>query len=186
MKRLKVILLIISLVGLAIYTLPALGSDTADVDMSATLATGPPVVTTVSITNISTVSFTANGNITSVGGSAATRRGFCYITGTSGDPTIADSVAYEDGAFGVGAYSIGISGLTVNTQYRVRAYAVNSEGTSYGVTLQTVTKVPDNMIIITGTGTMTITGPNPFTTNITSINVSINAAVDNMTIEVNK
>jgi hypothetical protein len=186
MKKLLWTLLIVSLLAALCYVIPVLAASTADVDITVTLATGPPTVETLSITDIADTSFTANGNVTSSGGGAVTRRGFCYILGTAGDPTTADSVVYTDGTFGAGTFSESITGLEMFTYYRVRAYAVNGEGTSYGVTLQTITRVPDNTIIITGTGVMTITGPNPFSSNVTSISVSVNAAVDNMTIEVNK
>jgi hypothetical protein len=35
-------------------------------------------------------------------------------------------VAYDDGSFGTGAFTKSITGLSPNTSYRVRAYAVNS------------------------------------------------------------
>jgi hypothetical protein len=98
-----------------------------------------PTVTTQSATNIATTSCTGNGNITATGGANCTRRGFCYKVGTSGDPTTSDSVAYDDGSFGTGAFTKIISGLTPNTSYRVRAYAVNSAGTGYGTTVQVTT-----------------------------------------------
>jgi hypothetical protein len=186
MKKLKAILLLFSIVGLAVFAAPTFAANTADVTITASLGTGPPTVVTVSITDLAETSFTANGNITAIGGSAVTRRGFCYMLGESGDPTVLDTVAYEDGAFGVGAYSIGIAGLTINTHYRVRAYAVNGEGTAYGDTLQANTTIPANTILITGTGLMTITGPNPFTTNITSINISVSSNVDCIDIEVER
>lgn len=100
-----------------------------------------PTVTTQSPTDINKTSCTGNGNITSTGGENCTRRGFCYKAGTSGDPTVADSVAYDDGDFGTGAYTKSITGLTPDTSYRVRAYAINSEGTSYGETCQIKTLV---------------------------------------------
>ncbi len=98
-----------------------------------------PTVTTQAATDIATTSFTGNGNITDTGGENCTRRGFCYKVGTSGDPTTSDSVAYDDGSFGTGTYSKSITGLTAGTNYRVRAYAVNSAGTSYGTTVQVTT-----------------------------------------------
>jgi hypothetical protein len=98
-----------------------------------------PTVTTQSATDIATTSFTGNGNITDTGGENCTRRGFCYKVGTSGDPTTSDSVAYDDGSFGTGAFTKSITGLTPNTSYRVRAYAVNSAGTGYGETVQVTT-----------------------------------------------
>lgn len=185
MKLFKFLLLlaVILAVGIAV---PTLAANTADVTITATLGTGPAAVVTLPATDITETSFTANGNITTIGGSAVTRRGFCYILGNTGDPAITDTVAYEDGTFNVGAYPIGIAGLTINTQYRLRAYVVNTEGTSYGDTITVATKVPGNMILITGTGTMTITGTNPFTTNISSIGLSVLSSVGDINIEVDR
>jgi hypothetical protein len=98
-------------------------------------------VTTNSPTSIAATSLTANGNITDTGGSGSdvTRRGFCYMEGTSGDPTTANSTAYDDGTFGAGAYTKSITGLSPNTSYRIRAYAVNAAGTAYGTTVDATT-----------------------------------------------
>lgn len=104
--------------------------------------TSPPSVSTSACTNIAQESVTGNGNITNIGSATPTRRGFCYMVGTSGDPTTSDSVTYEDGSFGTGTYSLSITGLTAGTSYRVRAYAVNSKGTGYGTTVQTATSPP--------------------------------------------
>ncbi len=98
-----------------------------------------PTVTTQAASAVGKFGATGNGNITSTGGVNATRRGFCYMEGTSGDPTTANSVAYDDGDFGAGAYTKAITGLKHNTGYRVRAYAVNSVGTGYGDTVQLTT-----------------------------------------------
>lgn len=102
-----------------------------------------PTVTTQAVSDIDKTTATGNGNITATGGANATRRGFCYKVGTTGDPTISDSVVYDDGSFGTGAYTKGITGLTPNTSYRVRAYAVNSAGTSYGSTVDFTTLKAD-------------------------------------------
>lgn len=98
-----------------------------------------PTVTTQECTSVETTSATGNGNITDTGGENCTRRGFCYLEGNSGDPDTDDSTAYDDGSFGTGAYTKSITGLTAATDYRVRAYAVNSEGTSYGDTVDLTT-----------------------------------------------
>ena len=95
-----------------------------------------PTVTGSAATSVATTSMTGNGNITSDGGATVTTRGFCYTTGTSGDPTTANSTAFDTGSFGTGAYTKSITGLTPDTSYRVRAYAINSAGTSYGTTTQ--------------------------------------------------
>ena len=99
-----------------------------------------PTVSTQAVTNIEETTATGNGNITDLGGENCTTRGFCYMEGTSGDPTTADSTAYDTGSFGVGAYTKGLTGLTGGVDYRVRAYAINSAGTGYGTTVQMQTK----------------------------------------------
>lgn len=68
-----------------------------------------PTVTTQDATDVTKDSFTANGNITALGGVNATRRGFCYKQGTSGDPSISDPTIYEDGDFSTGAYNLPIT-----------------------------------------------------------------------------
>ena len=111
-----------------------------------------PTVTTQTATPVTDTTATGNGNITVIGAANATRRGFCYVEGTSGDCTTADSVAYDDGDFGTGAFTKQITGLSASTGYRVRAYAVNSAGTSYGLTYQvTTTAAGYGKYIITAT-----------------------------------
>jgi len=98
-----------------------------------------PTVTTQTCTSIAVTSATGNGNITDTGGQNATRRGFCYKLGTTGDPTTSDNTTYDDGSFGTGAYTKSIPGLSAGTNYRVRAYAINPAGTGYGTTVQLTT-----------------------------------------------
>ena len=106
-----------------------------------------PTVTTQAAVAVDDVTVTGNGNITDIGSGNATRRGFCYMVGVVGDPTTANSVAYDDGDFGTGAYSKAITGLSPETNYRVRAYAVNPVGTSYGITVQITTGVLETILI---------------------------------------
>lgn len=115
----------------------------ASSNIASLYATGytSPTVTTQDASSVSFSSCTGNGNITDTGGASVTRRGFCYLEGTTGDPTTSDSVAYDDGTFTTGAYTKAIAGLKFGTGYRVRAYAVNSIGTSYGTTVQVTTNV---------------------------------------------
>jgi len=99
----------------------------------------PTTVTTQACSSVLETSALGNGNITATGDANATRRGFCYMAGTSGDPTTANSTVYDNGDFGTGAFSKSITGLTKGTGYRVRAYAINTAGTSYGATVQLTT-----------------------------------------------
>jgi len=135
-----------SIPGLSNYTsyrVRAYAINSAGTSYGATVQTKTltaiPTVTTQALTNVKNTNATGNGNITATGGANATRRGFCYKAGTTGDPTTADSVAYDDGDYGTGAFTKQITGLTLTSSYRVRAYAVNPGGTSYGVSVQLTT-----------------------------------------------
>lgn len=87
-----------------------------------------PVVTTVNVSGITQTSAISGGNITSDGGDQITERGVCWAE--SGNPAISDNKT-SDGS-GKGSYTSNITGLSANTTYFVRAFAVNSAGTSYG------------------------------------------------------
>ena len=98
-----------------------------------------PTVTTTAATNIASTSFTTGGNVTSAGGGAltVTDRGVCYATTTN--PTTLNSVV--SGGSGTGTFTANITGLLEGVTYYVRAYAVNTYGTSYGsqITVKTLT-----------------------------------------------
>ncbi len=88
----------------------------------------PPVVTTAAITEISYTTATSGGEATNEGGASILSKGVCW--NTSADPTISNSKTIESG--GLGAFSSGLTQLSENTSYYVRAYATNNAGTTYG------------------------------------------------------
>ena len=99
-----------------------------------------PTVTTTDVTNITQTTATGGGNVTNDGGAPVTERGVCWST--NHNPTVNNS--HANNGTGTGSYTVSMTGLTPNTTYYVRAYAVNSVGTSYGtevsfVTTQTLT-----------------------------------------------
>jgi len=102
------------------------GSDIA----FATLATAitPTVITKMPVKSITATSATAGGNITSDGGSSVTSRGVCWDT--SLNPSIGGNCTSDNS--GTGKFTSSITGLTTNTRYYVRAFAVNAKGISYG------------------------------------------------------
>jgi uncharacterized protein (TIGR02145 family) len=112
-------------------------------------STKTPVLTTTAITNITATSAVCGGNISSIGGSAVTARGVCWST--SPNPTTEDSKT-SNGS-GSGTFTSSISGLTPETTYYVRAYAINSIGTNYGTQISFSTKTP----VLTTTSITTIT-----------------------------
>lgn len=95
---------------------------------------GKPIVLTSS-SSVSENSITVFGNVTSENGSSVTERGFVYAT--SPNPTTADAKVVSGS--GAGAFSQSVSGLPLSTTYYVRAYAINSAGTSYGSELSLTT-----------------------------------------------
>ena len=96
-----------------------------------------PVLSTLTVSNITTVTAVSGGNITNDGGGTITLRGVCWSTGIT--PTINDTKT-ADGT-GSGIFTSSITGLAPNTSYFVRAYATNSAGTGYGniVNFSTIT-----------------------------------------------
>jgi len=90
-----------------------------------------PTVTTSEITNITATTATCGGTIIDEGSGTIVERGVCWSTTI--EPTIADSKT-TSGA-GAGSFSSNIDGLFGGTTYFVRAYATNSSGTGYGMTM---------------------------------------------------
>lgn len=87
-----------------------------------------PTVTTQSITEITRTTAMGGGIVTSDGGAFVTERGICWST--SPNPTISNSHATN--GTGEGSFSVLMTGLTPNTLYYVKAYAINSQGVGYG------------------------------------------------------
>jgi hypothetical protein len=104
-----------------------------------------PTMDTQAATSVSYTSATLNGEVTDDGNATLTERGFAY--NTTGTPTTADNTVSESGSFNEGTYSLNATGLTDNTLYYVRAYGINSEGTSYGdeVTFTTLEYLPPTL-----------------------------------------
>jgi len=87
-----------------------------------------PTVSTSEISNITGNSAESGGTITNKGGSEIIARGVCWREGIT--PTVDDSKTI-DGA-GSGTYKSILTNLSGRTTYKVRSYAINDKGTSYG------------------------------------------------------
>lgn len=96
---------------------------------------GLPSVTTSPIISITSASAIGGGNITSDGGSSITARGVIWSTGTSVSTTTLDGT-------GTGIFASNLVGLLPNVTYYVKAYATNSNGTSYGNVISFKTALP--------------------------------------------
>lgn len=89
--------------------------------------------------NTTSSSFTVSPSISADGGCSVTERG--AVTSTSPNPTTSNTKVSN--GTGTGQYDITFTGLSANTTYYVRPYAINSVGTTYGTGLEIqVTTLP--------------------------------------------
>lgn len=94
----------------------------------ATLDFNKPRVITASATNITQTTVKCGGDVTDDGGTNIIERGVCW--GTNHNPMVDGNHIVE--GTGMGSFTCEITDLSPHTKYYVRAYAINSKGTSYG------------------------------------------------------
>jgi photosystem II stability/assembly factor-like uncharacterized protein len=99
-----------------------------EVSFTTTNSVQLATLSTSTVSSITETTAVSGGNITDNGGGTVTSRGICWST--SSNPTIADNSTLNGS--GIGSFVSDLSGLTGGTTYYVRAYAINSAGTSYG------------------------------------------------------
>ena len=90
--------------------------------------TAIPTITTTAVSSIYNNIASSGGTVISDGGGTVSAWGVCWST--SANPTLANSFLQNNEISG--GFSSVLSGLTLNTTYYVRAYAINSAGTAYG------------------------------------------------------
>lgn len=92
-----------------------------------------PTVTTADVTNVKAATATLNGSLTDDGGALRVERGFVYST-INNPPSLNEGYNTLKTVFenDTDSYSCDITNLSFSTKYYVRAYAINSAGTSYG------------------------------------------------------
>lgn len=98
----------------------------------------PPTVTTTAATSVTDSSAYWGGVVTSDGGASVTARGIVWSAYNT-SPTLSDSVSTSGS--GVGVFNFTQTGFADNTKYYYKAYATNSEGTTYG-NLDSLTTYP--------------------------------------------
>lgn len=124
--------------------------------VSATTLNCATVLTGTSA-NVSCTAFTVNNSeVTAEGSSSVSERGIVYHT--SSNPTIANTKVTSGS--GLGTYNITVnSGLSGSTLYYVRAYATNTQGTTYGNEIQITTEpsIATTATVASTTGASSIT-----------------------------
>ena len=98
----------------------------------------PLEVSTLAPTAVTTTSATLRGELTQMGASVVTTRGFEYRLSGGSTTTVS-----EVGEFGVGVFNSDIDGLESDTIYECRALGTDGEGTEYGEWVSFLTAQPD-------------------------------------------
>jgi len=105
-----------------------------------------PIVTTKPISELTSSSMNAFGEVRDDGGAVITQRGF--VLNTTPNPTIEKFLRkIHDSTPGIGEYFTTITGLNPKTTYYIRAYATNSIGTRYGDQITFTTLSPPPVIV---------------------------------------
>ncbi len=110
------------------------------------LAKQAPIVTSLQSSEVKDNSIDVSAYISSVGSAAVTEHGFCW--GTSPNPTTADNKNNLGGTSTAKNFNSTLSGLTASTQYYIRAYATNEEGTTYSDAVTVTTLAPPTMAVV--------------------------------------
>ncbi len=98
-----------------------------------------PVLTTSNVSKVTYSAAQCGGNITNNGNVVISARGIVWDT--IQNPTIKKNIGKSSDSVGVGEFTSRVIGLNDNSTYFVRAYATNSEGTSYGEEVNFKTKL---------------------------------------------
>ncbi|MBQ6155937.1 MAG: fibrobacter succinogenes major paralogous domain-containing protein [Bacteroidales bacterium] len=105
----------------------SVGTNYGEERVFSTLSYQIPTVEAVAPSDISYTTFTCGGNVTDEGSYPVTSRGVCWST--MPNPTINDN--YVPLGTGTGTFTYTVFGLSPNTTYYVRAYAINQVGHAY-------------------------------------------------------
>lgn len=96
--------------------------------LSITTLNGSITISTSAISDITSESAIGGYKITGISGVTIRTAGICWST--SKNPTITDNIS--TGGITIGTYTCSMGGLSPNTTYYVRAYAVSELGDTYG------------------------------------------------------
>lgn len=100
-----------------------------DVKTFTTLSTLPTVTTSPAVSSVTSTSFIISGNVTASGGASVTNRGIRRSLNPSMSPYIDVPATVPTGT---GGFITNVTGLTPGTTYYIRAFATNTNGTSFG------------------------------------------------------
>ncbi len=111
------------------YTGSKQGNVSVTLNMKKVKLTAPTVEIASNATEITQNGFKIAGKLTATGGAEVTNYGHCWSL--SHNPTVDDAHTSNGKTVEINDFSSTLTNLTVGTTYYVRAYATNSQGTSY-------------------------------------------------------
>jgi formylglycine-generating enzyme required for sulfatase activity len=145
------------------------------------VSSSPPTLSPPSSTQISATTATLGGNVTSDGGATIAERGVVYsATATSSDPLLGGTGVTKVTATGItGVFTIPVTGLTPGINYSYKAYATNSQGTTYTsvATFTTLSNNADLSALTLSNGTLSPT----FASSTTAYTASVPNATSSIT-----
>jgi len=112
----------------------------------ATLTTDPA-------TGITTTSAILGGNVTSDGNATVIEKGIVY--NTLPNPTTVNTKIKKGS--GLGSFNLTVTGLSPDTKYYVRTYAINSQGTAFGPEISFITNKVLSLATVTTSAATEIT-----------------------------
>ncbi len=138
------------------YIINSLGTFYSSQLASFNTTVGLPVVVTFPVTSIAVTTAQGNGILTNTGGTPVTQHGMVWDKSNQADPDV--DVDTGSGFYGkteegtnddLGIFFSAMTGLTANTEYKMRAYAINDTGTGYGTVLTFTTDTAGTPIVTT-------------------------------------
>ena len=132
-------------------------------ELTFTTPNGMPILESIAIDSITSISAKAHGAVIDSGGFTITKAGFCWDT--LPEPDLDDSYAYDSVL--TDSFSIDLTDLRFNKQYYARAFAENENGISFGEVLT----------FTTANGLPTVSTKN--ISNITAISASSGGMISN-------
>ena len=172
--------------GLSSGSSRQIGISEVNVLLGANLTTPILGLASVDAGTLAQTTASVSGSVTGDGGVEVTERGFVYAaTSANSDPLVGgtDVNKVADASGGTGSFSAALNGLTANTGYSLKAYAINGQGTSYSslVTFATLPTPPT----FSGTYTQDFTGFTSMTTLPAGWSALSSAGVNNYVGEFN-
>ena len=118
-------------------------------EVSFSASADKPVVTTVEAMAVVVTTAVGHGKITNTGGVAVTAHGFVWSTSTinTGIAPTAQPYYTDEGTGVIGDFYTTLTTLTASTTYKLRAYATNANGYTYGAEITITTPASGTPII---------------------------------------